>query len=523
MAKGIVNDLLDTPRGLQVDLGALLQALRAPPGPGGRRAWRWIKVFWVLGLVVALGATLFRGAVADFIASTPHPALVYTIFLVAAVAAALCAALLAAILREYEWFERFRDLPADGRDAMIATRDPASVLTPLFELVVRTREFSVGQRKQALDHELDSAEATLLGRAALPTLLSGSLVGIGLVGTFVGLLGTLHDLSGVFSAFSSVGGDGASTFSTMIQKLRGPIQGMGTAFVASLYGLLGSLVIGLVVLSVRRIGEDMFAGLRLYVSDEIYIGGHLSTDPIQGESELSASMRILAAVTREEHGKLRDGMGQWSQVLDERLAKVAAVTASIGAEVQESADYVGSAARRAADSLEKARETNERLFFGMNEVSKGLIERLDRLNTELAAAGGRQQMRMALVALGLALFAVGAALGSILSSRSDAAPRAPVPQVETPQARVPQPVDTEPLPVPISGPAEPPLQPSLAPPGAAEAGQRPGPRVVAQRGDTLSGLARRHGVALDALVAANPQIRNTDAVQIGEDVWLPQR
>lgn len=518
MGKAIVNDLLDKPR-RSIDLGALLEALRPPLPHNQRGLFRWIRAFWVLALVLVLGATMFRGAIADSIASTPHPALVYTIFLVAAVAAVLCALLLDTIIREFAWFEAFRATPADARDAAIAQRDPASVLTPLFDLVLRTRDFSVGQRKQALDHELDSAEATLMGRAALPTLLSGSLVGIGLVGTFVGLLGTLHDLSGVFSAFSSVGGDGASTFSTMLQKLRGPIQGMGTAFVASLYGLLGSLVIGLVVLSVRRIGDDLFAQLRLYVSDELYIGSHLSTDPIEGESELSSSMRILASVTREEHGKLREGMEQWSNVLDERLAKVAAITASIGAEVQEAADYVGSSARRAAESLEKARETNERLFFGMNEVSKGLIERLDRLNRELEDAGGRRQAQLSLVALGLALFAVGAALGAIFSSRSAARTT----QVEVPVVVAPPAAPRPASPAAAAQPAGPvaAARPTQLP--VEQANAAGSARDIARPGDTLTRMAKRHGVPLPALVAANPQIRNTDAVQVGQAVNLPER
>lgn len=45
--------------------------------------------------------------------------------------------------------------------------------------------------------------------------------------------------------------------------------------------------------------------------------------------------------------------------------------------------------------------------------------------------------------------------------------------------------------------------------------------VSVQRGDTLWGIARAHGVTLSALVAANPQIANPDRIQVGQTVHLP--
>ncbi len=45
--------------------------------------------------------------------------------------------------------------------------------------------------------------------------------------------------------------------------------------------------------------------------------------------------------------------------------------------------------------------------------------------------------------------------------------------------------------------------------------------VRVERGDTLSGIAARHGVGLDALLAANPQIANPDRINIGQRINLP--
>ncbi len=45
--------------------------------------------------------------------------------------------------------------------------------------------------------------------------------------------------------------------------------------------------------------------------------------------------------------------------------------------------------------------------------------------------------------------------------------------------------------------------------------------VVVQRGDTLWGIAQRYGVSLDALIRANPQIRNPNLIYAGQSVNLP--
>ena len=40
-------------------------------------------------------------------------------------------------------------------------------------------------------------------------------------------------------------------------------------------------------------------------------------------------------------------------------------------------------------------------------------------------------------------------------------------------------------------------------------------------GDTLSGIAAMYGVSLDALIAANPQIKNPNLIYAGDKVAIP--
>ena len=74
--------------------------------------------------------------------------------------------------------------------------------------------------------------------------ISGVLVMLGLIGTFWGMLDTLNSVGEAMSSLSgSVSGEGGlANFITSIAK---PLEGMGVAFSSSLFGLVGSLVGGL--------------------------------------------------------------------------------------------------------------------------------------------------------------------------------------------------------------------------------------------------------------------------------------
>jgi spore coat assembly protein SafA len=50
----------------------------------------------------------------------------------------------------------------------------------------------------------------------------------------------------------------------------------------------------------------------------------------------------------------------------------------------------------------------------------------------------------------------------------------------------------------------------------------PGMTYVVQAGDTLSDIAQRFGVSLDALIAANPQISDPDRIFPGEVITIPR-
>ena len=76
------------------------------------------------------------------------------------------------------------------------------------------------------------------------TFLSGLLVMLGLLGTFLGLLATIDAVGLAMAGMADIGMDSADGMSGFISDLAAPLQGMGLAFSSSLFGLSGSLLVG---------------------------------------------------------------------------------------------------------------------------------------------------------------------------------------------------------------------------------------------------------------------------------------
>ncbi len=91
------------------------------------------------------------------------------------------------------------------------------------------------------NHVIHSFEELLGLRARLAEYLAGLLIGLGLLGTFIGLMATMSSIGEVLKSLNGDGGVQA-----MLESLSVPLSGMASAFSASLMGLLGSLLMGAV-------------------------------------------------------------------------------------------------------------------------------------------------------------------------------------------------------------------------------------------------------------------------------------
>ncbi len=292
---------------------------------GSAVAGYWLMSFGPMALAVGAAWFFFEPEITHSIESTPHPALVYTIFVALAMGIVFAMGALAHFVGEESLALRWRHATTiEERTRLVRAKSRHSLLAPVLALLNGDKLLSTRMRQTAVENELKAIEKRLASMLGLPNFIGGALVGLGLVGTFIGLLGTLDDLGKLFAtlgAGGSAGTDATALFGDMVRRLQEPMRGMGTAFVASLYGLLGSLLLGLTVLSVRKTASAVIDRIRQVVREEGYGAAGANAEP---------------EATRDTSAPWADPT-RWLEMLEQMQLQHAAVTAesaTINASVQ---------------------------------------------------------------------------------------------------------------------------------------------------------------------------------------------
>lgn len=120
----------------------------------------------------------------------------------------------------------------------------------------------------AIEDEHKSLAAEFQSRLELPNFLVGFMVALGLLGTFIGLLETLTGISTMLDGMAGgSAGPIEEEFTKLVGELRHPLAGMGIAFSASMFGLVGSLMLGLMLLTVKRYTKQLTHDARLMLHE----------------------------------------------------------------------------------------------------------------------------------------------------------------------------------------------------------------------------------------------------------------
>jgi hypothetical protein len=216
--------------------------------------------YWYVGIpiaAVALGTVLFFDLIVETIQGNPHPQINYLIFALIGVGCVMMWQQVARMNKDARRIEGYYQLaitkaPAEALRAQLKgkRRDTDEV----FEIITDLMGKRVSPvQHAALESELERYHAVQSRYLILPQFMSGMMVGLGLLGTFVGLLGALAEISKLIGAFSVVNsGDPAESIRLLVERLTSPMQAMGVAFSASLFGVLGSLVMGVLLVGVRN-------------------------------------------------------------------------------------------------------------------------------------------------------------------------------------------------------------------------------------------------------------------------------
>jgi hypothetical protein len=96
------------------------------------------------------------------------------------------------------------------------------------------------------ESHIDRVARSLGLRTGVTRYIASLLIFLGLLGTFIGLLLSLTSIQGLIAALPSGSEEGAGSvfFKALKDNLAGPLEGMATSYSCSVFGLVGSLIIG---------------------------------------------------------------------------------------------------------------------------------------------------------------------------------------------------------------------------------------------------------------------------------------
>jgi hypothetical protein len=184
------------------------------------------------------------------------------------------------------------------------------MLAPMATLL-RRRQGQAAISTAAMRSILDSIGSRLDETRDTTRYMVGLLIFLGLLGTFWGLLETVQSVGFAIKTLSSEGKDSVAVFDELKTNLTKPLDGMGTAFSASLFGLAGSLVLGFLDLQASQAQNRFYNELEEWLSGITEVG--VETGAMQGAGpqlkfallDMQRSIHDLAG--RMEQGQARNG------------------------------------------------------------------------------------------------------------------------------------------------------------------------------------------------------------------------
>jgi hypothetical protein len=187
---------------------------------------------------------------------------------------------------EVAWINHFR-----GKKASRLRRPPPEhprLLAPLARMLGQHESELLRLSPLSLRSLLDSVRLRLDESRDLSRYVIGLLIFLGLLGTFWGLLITVGAVGDIINELADNAAE-AAVFGTLLDGLRAPLSGMGTAFSSSLFGLAGSLVLGFLDLQAGHAQNRFFNELEDWLSGVTRLGSGTI-----GERELSEPAYIHA-------------------------------------------------------------------------------------------------------------------------------------------------------------------------------------------------------------------------------------
>ena len=179
------------------------------------------------------------------------------------------------LIPEIEWIEGYKRNKSKDLTGNVKTKK-LILLAPMASMLVEHKgRFTISSL--AMRSLLDSLNLRLDETREISRYLIGLLVFLGLLGTFWGLLSTIDSVGTVINSLGLAGEDSTSMFLKLKEGLKQPLNGMGTAFSSSLFGLSGSLILGFLDIQASQAQNQFYNDVEEWLSSMSLISVNSST------------------------------------------------------------------------------------------------------------------------------------------------------------------------------------------------------------------------------------------------------
>ncbi|MEQ8656776.1 MAG: MotA/TolQ/ExbB proton channel family protein [Hyphomicrobiales bacterium] len=222
------------------------------------------------------------------------------------------------------------------------------------------------------------------GREILRYMI-GLLVFLGLLGTFWGLTQTIASVGDTIDGLDVTSGDFGTIFENLKTGLSAPLDGMGTAFSSSLFGLAGSLVLGFLDLQAGQAQNRFYTELEDWMSNMAGVDVSTAGAPDSSENAIAALERSVDRLARQIAAQNQLSSSQTASAAGStgNQAEVKQSIDSLAAGVQSLVQHMRSEQQMLRDWVEDQGEHTKRLATVMEDVSRSMASS--------AANGGRGQ------------------------------------------------------------------------------------------------------------------------------------
>lgn len=193
----------------------------------------------------------------------------------------------------------------------------------VYDEIIRTRGLRISI--ETMNSLIDGIDTRLSDDRSLLSYITGVLVFLGLIGTFIGLMDMVASVGGIIGGLQGVNANGSeqvAVFQKLISDLEAPLVGMATGFSSSLFGLFTSLTLGLISRFAAQAANTLKISLEAWLASASQLAGteeEAGQNILEDGVDLRDMRKLTSAVVgiTRSYGQIKDSFHATEEALRE--------------------------------------------------------------------------------------------------------------------------------------------------------------------------------------------------------------